>query len=558
MSPEVFVKLGLSKDEQRDFPLEVAALQAELQLSGQADERLLTELLVIYRRRYSLAGEIGRLFRPVGQSFLKEWVDDVLPKDGSPMPDAEANRRALIAFSAAGIASEDLEDMALAYLAVPGYREQDELYRQTPNYNLLAYIDYLTDFAPFVSNESNQLARYLLLTSKTKVSADLVARFVTLHRQQFEALFQEVIPTIATASQYWARWFSIFEEHATRRSGLTEDYLDTPFEEVVRNVPDQVWYDIVGGAQEQWPFALETKGFYHLAAGKSARELLRELGLSRAAWRAYLALPVATALSEQPRPLVYLWALGLGASRELAAQIPAFLPAGGEALWNPLVQQMARLSDIDWAGEAGQRLLGYVYHILRDQPDFRLNLRQPEALLQAANQHYARIANTQRNIQRERAALRQADQNARQANQEALQEDERHRLREYEKRQKASKWSGLKGVKKLHSPNGKLSIYELTNGWELHLEGVKMGHCVGSYTPYCLKGNFSIWSLRHKSNNQERSIVTIRVDQRKRAIVEARARFNRVPEAEYRDLVNAWAKQNKLGMLEDWERMYYI
>jgi hypothetical protein len=110
----------------------------------------------------------------------------------------------------------------------------------------------------------------------------------------------------------------------------------------------------------------------------------------------------------------------------------------------------------------------------------------------------------------------------------------------------------------LSSPNGKLRIYELTNGWELHLEGVQMSHCVGSYTAHCLRGMFSIWSLRYKEGLKERSIVTIRVDARKRAIVEARARFNRVPEREYRDLINAWAKQNKLEELEDWERMYYI
>ena len=560
MSPQLIVELGLSQQEKQSFPGEVAAVWKGLQLSGVPDLRSYQDMLVIYRRRYSNLGEMERIFRPADQLYLADWLIEVIGVDAQDFPAYESNRRILLSLGAAGMTAEELADLAIAYRLFPAYREPDELYRKTSLPNLREYLSYLQDFAPYVRALSNDFARQLLLTYPGMVSADGVARFVTVHRQQLAEMFPEEDFITNPKAEQWMVWYTIFQAHANAAEGLPGDYLETPFNEVVRNVPAQVWFDVYQNdrVMGQWPFALRTEGFYYLAAGKSVRTFLRTVGLSRSAWRAYLRLPVTTRLSDQAQPRVFAWALGLGASPELAAQVPNFMPASAQEQWNPLLQQLVLIDDVDWTADAGQRLLGYVYHLVRDQPDFRLNIRNPAAFLAAADDHYARIENTQRQIRRQRLIANQADMDARQETAREREADERRRQRAYELQQKRSKWSGLKGAKSLTSPNGKLRIYELTNGWELHLEGVHMSHCVGSYTAYCMKGKFSIWSLRYKEGLKERSIVTIRVDNRKRAIVEARARFNRVPEKEYRDLINAWAKQNKLEELENWERMYYV
>lgn len=558
MSPQLIVELGLTQEEKSNFPQEVAALWNGLALAGSPDLRAYQDMLIIYRRRYSDLGKMERLFRPQDQLFLIDWFKEVMGEEDAPVN--EANRRVLLSLAAAGMEAEELGDLVDAYRNLPDYREPDELYRKSSLTNLREYLNYLHDFAPYLSVQSNEFARQLLLTYTGLVSADLVARFVSVHRQQLAAMFPDHDLVDNPRATQWMVWYSLFQDHASEAKECPHDFCATPFNEVVRNVPAQVWFDVYHNDRiaGQWPFALRTDGFYHLAAGKSARVFLKEVGLSRSAWRAYLRLPVTTRLSDQVRPTVFAWALGLGASPALASHVPSFMTVNAQEQWNPLIQQLALLTDIDWAADDGQRLLGYVYHLVRDQPDFRLNTRRPDALLEAANDHYARIENTQRQIRRQRLIADQAERDARQQTIREREEDERRRQHAYERQQRASKWSGLKGAKPLSSPNGRLRIYELTNGWELHLEGVKMSHCVGSYTAHCLRGNFSIWSLRHKEGIKERSIVTIRVDARKRAIVEARARFNRVPEKEYRDLINAWAKKNKLNELENWERMYYV
>ena len=101
--------------------------------------------------------------------------------------------------------------------------------------------------------------------------------------------------------------------------------------------------------------------------------------------------------------------------------------------------------------------------------------------------------------------------------------------------------------------SSRLRIQELTNGWELFLEGQAMGHCVGDYVNHCRLGRFSIWTLRVERDRKVRSLVTIRIDVANRQIVEARARFNRDPLQEYKVLINEWARGNKIKPLYAWE-----
>ena len=74
------------------------------------------------------------------------------------------------------------------------------------------------------------------------------------------------------------------------------------------------------------------------------------------------------------------------------------------------------------------------------------------------------------------------------------------------------------------------TIYELCTSQQLQAEGRIMGHCVFSYTERCLAGDTSIWSLRALNSDAEEAlekrVLTIAVDNRQRAVTQARGKFN--------------------------------
>ena len=74
------------------------------------------------------------------------------------------------------------------------------------------------------------------------------------------------------------------------------------------------------------------------------------------------------------------------------------------------------------------------------------------------------------------------------------------------------------------------TIYELCTSQQLQTEGRIMGHCVFSYTQRCLAGDTSIWSLRALNTDAEEAlekrVLTIAVDNRQRAVTQARGKFN--------------------------------
>jgi hypothetical protein len=73
------------------------------------------------------------------------------------------------------------------------------------------------------------------------------------------------------------------------------------------------------------------------------------------------------------------------------------------------------------------------------------------------------------------------------------------------------------------------TIHELTSRGELQEEGKAMRHCVASYDRSCANGNTSIWSLRVRTAQEQtaRRVMTIEVQNSRRAIVQARGRCNK-------------------------------
>lgn len=92
-------------------------------------------------------------------------------------------------------------------------------------------------------------------------------------------------------------------------------------------------------------------------------------------------------------------------------------------------------------------------------------------------------------------------------------------------------------------------MVELTNSAQLREEGAAMQHCVGSYAHLCYRGTSSIWSLRMWRNEKVRPVLTVEVDPRKRAVVQARGLANRSASGKPRRLLQEWAMREGLEIM---------
>jgi hypothetical protein len=102
------------------------------------------------------------------------------------------------------------------------------------------------------------------------------------------------------------------------------------------------------------------------------------------------------------------------------------------------------------------------------------------------------------------------------------------------------------------------TILELLDSRALQEEGREQRHCVWTYRDACLRGVSSIWSLRVRSANDARMrrLLTIEVNNARRAIVQVRGRCNQTLGA-YRgngrlktagEILRRWAQEQRLSI----------
>jgi hypothetical protein len=91
-------------------------------------------------------------------------------------------------------------------------------------------------------------------------------------------------------------------------------------------------------------------------------------------------------------------------------------------------------------------------------------------------------------------------------------------------------------------------MVELTNSAQLREEGAALQHCVSTYAHLCYRGNASIWSLRMWRSEKIRPVLTVEIDVRKRAVVQARGMANRSASGKPRRLLQEWALREGLQM----------
>jgi hypothetical protein len=91
-------------------------------------------------------------------------------------------------------------------------------------------------------------------------------------------------------------------------------------------------------------------------------------------------------------------------------------------------------------------------------------------------------------------------------------------------------------------------MVELIDSAQLREEGTALHHCVRSYAYRCNRGTSSIWSLRMWRGEKKRSMLTIEVDPKKRAIIQARGRANRSASGKPLKLLHEWANREGLDV----------
>jgi len=97
-------------------------------------------------------------------------------------------------------------------------------------------------------------------------------------------------------------------------------------------------------------------------------------------------------------------------------------------------------------------------------------------------------------------------------------------------------------------PPVRWQMTELTNGAQLRAEGARLHHCVGRYAYRCWRGDSRIWSLRVWRNNVVRPVVTVEVDVKKFAIIQARGYRDFPASRTSRSIIERWAWRERLRM----------
>ena len=98
------------------------------------------------------------------------------------------------------------------------------------------------------------------------------------------------------------------------------------------------------------------------------------------------------------------------------------------------------------------------------------------------------------------------------------------------------------------APPSVWQLMELTNGAQLRTEGTALHHCVASYADQCWRGASRIWSLRVHRGKKVRHVLTIEVDIKRRAVVQARGWGNRVAFGKPLRLLQDWTARERLRL----------
>jgi hypothetical protein len=108
-------------------------------------------------------------------------------------------------------------------------------------------------------------------------------------------------------------------------------------------------------------------------------------------------------------------------------------------------------------------------------------------------------------------------------------------------------WEWVPSAKDAKAKGERFVIRQLKQAEDLVMESRAMRHCVSTYAGKCIAGHASIWSLRRCTKSSIDRLLTIEVDQQRRA-VQVRGFANRLAHADERNVLERWAKARGIAL----------
>lgn len=102
-------------------------------------------------------------------------------------------------------------------------------------------------------------------------------------------------------------------------------------------------------------------------------------------------------------------------------------------------------------------------------------------------------------------------------------------------------WEWTPSAKDAKAKGERYVVRQLKQAEDLVMESRAMRHCVSTYAGKCIAGHASIWSLRRCTKTGIDRLLTIEVDQQRRAI-QVRGFANRLAHADERNVLERWTK----------------
>lgn len=108
-------------------------------------------------------------------------------------------------------------------------------------------------------------------------------------------------------------------------------------------------------------------------------------------------------------------------------------------------------------------------------------------------------------------------------------------------------WEWVPSAKDAKAKGERFVVRQLKQAEDLVMESRAMRHCVSTYAAKCIAGHASIWSLRRCTKTSIDRLLTIEVDQGRRA-VQVRGFANRLAHADERNVLERWAKARGISL----------
>ena len=329
-------------------------------------------------------------------------------------------------------------------------------------------------------------------------------------------------------------WWEVWHRHQERTEETPKEdvYYQTDFSTIIKYVPEYIWWNNgLSYGRRNRVYHFQSPEFRHLAVGGSVRKGPDFRPYTRRMAKAFVTLPYNFHAGIRDMYL-HFYGISLGAGELLQIMMQRFMRHRSNRihlmaeleLWNPVLQKLACEEFENLDIPEARSLMGYLYHCLRDQPDYQVKSKTIALLRRDCQAYLGRI---------------QARANARAAREQA-------RLLMTGKRSILVRWATHSSVlpMEIKQADHHYKIIELTDENQLNREGAVMNHCVGGYTYKCTDEASSIWSLREYINGSWYSLVTIELEGSQ--IVQARGPFNATPTPEQRKLIRAWKRRENL------------